>query len=398
MPDPQAGSNAQGGGAKAPSPAASAGASPTPAQSGSKGGPAGADPAKKTHRLGDYELVAKLGQGAMGSVYLAHKTGTTDQIAIKVLPPQLAQDQEFLERFRREARSASKLSHPNLVSALDFGFADNKYHYIAMEYIDGPNLEQVMKKEGKLKQEDLMRMATDIANALTEAEKHGIVHRDIKPANILRNSKGVSKLTDLGLSSADKGDQRVTMAGFAVGTPYYISPEQARGERNVDSRADIYSLGATMYHLATGSLPFPGNNPVVIMTQHLTERAQPAHLREPSVPKHFGLLLEKMMAKDPAARQQTAQELLADLDLCAKGQPPSPSKTVAAAQSRVKPTVETRRPAPEPAAPAGPKKTMLERINGLIPFAPMAWRLPIFAVLMTLLLLGILFGAIMLLK
>ena len=189
MSDPQPGE-------KAPQGATGAGDGSSKSASGAT------DPAKK-HRLGDYDLTAKLGQGAMGSVYLAKRVSSGEQVALKILPPNLAQDQEFLERFRREARSASKLSHPNLVAALDVGFADNKYHYIAMEYIDGPNLEVVLKKAGgKLPLADLLRIATDITQALTEAEKHGIVHRDIKPANILMNSAGVSKLTDLGLSSA----------------------------------------------------------------------------------------------------------------------------------------------------------------------------------------------------
>ena len=375
MADPQPGVNAPAGAPGNPPPAA-------------------ADSAKK-HRLGDYNLTAKLGQGAMGSVYLAQRIANGEQVALKILPPNLAQDQEFLERFRREARSASKLSHPNLVAALDVGFADNKYHYIAMEYIDGPNLEVVLKKNGRLQLPELLRIATDVALALTEAEKHGIVHRDIKPANILMNSKGVSKLTDLGLSSADKGDQRVTMAGFAVGTPYYISPEQARGERNVDGRSDIYSLGATLYHLATGTLPFPGSNPVVIMTQHITERVQPAHLREPSVPKHFSLLLEKMMAKDPTARQQSAKELIADLEKCGRGE--APEIQMAQPQSRTRP--DPARTAPPKYEPLpGPRKTFLERVNTWIPFGPVAWRFPIFAVLVTLAFLALLYAAITLLK
>ena len=386
-------------GTNAPAPA------PAPAPKGGTNAPNTAETARKTHRLGDYELVAKLGQGAMGSVYLAHKTGNTQQVAIKVLPLNLAQDQEFLERFRREARAASKLTHPNIVAAIDVGFADNKYHFIAMEYIDGPNLEVLFKQKGKLKTDELIRIAKDIANALTEAETHGVVHRDIKPANILTTLKGAAKLTDLGLSSASAGDQRVTMAGYAVGTPYYISPEQARGQLEVDGRADIYSLGATLYHLVTGTLPFPGTNPVVIMTQHIQERPQPAHLREPSVPRHFSLLLEKMMAKDPAARQQNAQELLADLELCANGKPPAGKAVAAPAQSRVQPNKqrpETAVPPPKPAPskPSGPvvKKTFLVWVNSVIPFGPMALRLPIFALLVTLGLLALLFGVITLLK
>jgi serine/threonine-protein kinase len=349
--------------------------------------------AKKVHKLGTYELLAKLGQGAMGAVYLARNSEGVD-VALKVLPPNLAQDQEFLERFRREARAASKLSHPNIVAALDVGFAD-KYHYIAMEYVDGPNLEALLKKKTRFNLAEILRIAEDIASALSEAEKHGIVHRDIKPANILMNSKGVCKLTDMGLSSASAGDQRVTMAGFAVGTPYYISPEQARGEMNVDGRADIYSLGATLYHLCTGTLPFPGTNPVVIMTQHISERPQPANVREPSVSPHLSQLLDKMMSKDPAMRPQNAAELKVDLERCAKGEGPiarMPGQTPAAAKPAA--------PAPDAAAAPAPvkKKSFVEFVNGLIPFLPVALRFPVFAVVVTLLLLGAIFLAIQLLK
>lgn len=344
--------------------------------------------------------MAKLGQGAMGAVYLA-KNAEGKEVALKVLPPNLAQDQEFLERFRREARAASKLTHPNIVAALDVGFAD-KYHYIAMEYVDGPNLEVMLKKKQRFNLAEIIRIGKDIAEALTEAEKHGIVHRDIKPANLLMNSQGVTKLTDLGLSSASAGDQRVTMAGFAVGTPFYISPEQARGELNVDCRADIYSLGATLYHLCTGTLPFPGTNPIVIMTQHISERPQPAHLREPSVPKHLGQLIEKLMAKDPAARPQNAVELLEDLERCAKGESPVMKGAPLQSQARTSKSAFAGAPPSSKSkvtpAPAKPSKTFLERVNGWVPFAPVALRLPIFAVFVTLLLLGAIFMIVRLLK
>ena len=257
----------------------------------------------------------------MGSVYLANQLSLKRQVALKILPREMAKDSEFLERFRREARAASKLTHPNIVSAYDIGVADN-YHFIAMEYVDGKNLEDLLEKKKRFEEKELLKVAHDMASALEAAEAKGIVHRDIKPANILMSTQGVAKLTDMGLASASQGDQRVTMAGFAVGTPYYISPEQARGELNVDGRADIYSLGATLYHLATGTLPFPGTNPVVIMTQHLKEIVQLPHLRQPAVSQRVSQLIMHMMAKEPSQRHQNATELKADIERCQKGDPP----------------------------------------------------------------------------
>ena len=345
------------------------------------GAPAAGSPpaAKKVRRLGDYELLAKLGQGAMGVVYLARQVSLDRKVAMKILPKDLAQDSEFLERFQREARNAKRIIHPNVVVAYDIGVAEN-YHYIAMEYVDGKDLETELSKNGRFNEAQLLRVAEDMAGALEAAEAQGIVHRDIKPANILRNSQGVSKLTDMGLASAAKGDQRVTLAGFAVGTPYYISPEQARGVRDVDVRSDIYSLGVTLYHLATNTLPFPGNNPVVIMTQHVSETPQTARQRDPSVSVHMSALIEKMMSKEPSGRHLNASELKQDLVRCHQGQLPF---VKGVAKAGVKAQAQERQAAPGLKAVAAPNKPFLERalakIDDMLPFAPLELRLPIFA-------------------
>jgi len=368
---------------------------PNPPPSGQPTAPGPAE--KKTRRLGDYELVGKLGQGAMGSVYLANRLSTGQKVAIKILPHDLARDQEFLERFRREARAALKISHPNVVAAYDVGVADS-YNFIALEYIDGPNLELLLQKKGRLSEAELLKITSEIAMALEAAEEQGIVHRDIKPANILMNSAGVSKLTDLGLASASKGDQRVTMAGFAVGTPFYISPEQARGDLDVDCRADIYSLGATLYHLATGALPFPGNNPVVIMTKHLQEMPPAPHIRQPGVSERISAMIMKMMAKDPGERYQSATELKADVERMKTGQMPGGTKPPPLPTS-------SRRVVPSPSKPVIPSasaKSGFEHLialpDTLLPFLPASARLPILAVMLTLGFLLVLFAAIVLLK
>jgi len=355
---------------------------PNPPPTGKPAAPA----EKKTRKLGDYELVGKLGQGAMGSVYLANRLSTGQKVAIKILPNDLARDAEFLERFRREARAAQKIQHPNVVAAYDVGVADN-YNYIALEYMDGPNLELILQKKGRFSEQDLLKTAMDMSLALEAAQAQGIVHRDIKPANILMNSQGVSKLTDLGLASASKGDQRVTMAGFAVGTPFYISPEQARGDLDVDCRADIYSLGATLYHLATGTLPFPGNNPVLIMTKHLQEMPQKPNERQPAVSERVSALIWKMMQKDPKDRHQDATELKADIERCMAGEMPLGKGAGGAKAAKPKPRVEKALAAiddPAPPAVGGPPKSTADQIlaipDKVLPFVPEALRWPVFAV------------------
>ncbi|HLX63603.1 MAG TPA: serine/threonine-protein kinase [Planctomycetota bacterium] len=304
-----------------------AGATPVPntgpVQAGQEAGPhyTPAPGTKKYKRVGDYDIVSKLGQGAMGSVYLAKQVSSGQMVALKILPPDLAKDQELLERFKRESRASQRFSHPNIVSAVEFGTVE-KYHYLAMEYVDGPDLESMLKKNGPFQEELLLRVASDICAALEEIERHKIVHRDIKPSNIMMTSTGIFRLTDLGLASAGQGDQRLTMAGFAVGTPYYLSPEQARGQLDVDIRADIYGFGATLYHLCTGNVPFPGTNPVVVMTQHISTPLKPPRAVDPAISAHISALIERMMEKDPADRPQSAAQLREAVELCKKGQAP----------------------------------------------------------------------------
>jgi serine/threonine-protein kinase len=229
----------------------------------------------------------------------------------------------------------------------------------------------------------------------------------MKPANILVNSKGINKLTDLGLASASQGDQRVTMAGYAVGTPYYISPEQARGDLNVDIRSDIYGLGATMYHLATGQLAFPGNNPVVIMTKHLQEMPPPPHEREPSVSKELSALIMKMMAKDPRDRQQSPSDLREDVLRVQRGEMPLPTiqRVTAAAPNHRKPTtVEPTRPTKQPApsthtpVSSGGDDPFSRAIDSIFGFLPQAVRVPAAATIVTLMLLLALYAIVLVLK
>ena len=278
---------------------------------------------KKYKRVGDYDIVSKLGQGAMGSVYLAKQMATGRMVALKILPPDLAKDEELLERFKRESRVSQKLSHPNIVSAVEFGTFE-KYHYIAMDYVDGPDLETMLKKQGTFPEELVLKVASAMCSALEETERNKIVHRDFKPSNIMVTSTGVFRLTDLGLATAGQGDQRLTLAGFAVGTPYYLSPEQARGQLDVDIRADIYGLGATLYHLITGGVPFPGSNPVVVMTQHISTPLKPPCDVNPAISKPCSALICLMMEKAADKRPQNPTELRNYIDQTLRGEIPGP--------------------------------------------------------------------------
>lgn len=306
----------------------------------------------------------------MGAVYLARQIQLDRNVALKLLPPDLAQDQEFLERFRREARAAAKLNNPHIVMAYDVGVAGG-YHYIAMEYVDGKDLEQGMQAlaKGRFPEFEVLIVAKQMAVALEAASAAGITHRDIKPANILKHSDGTYKLTDLGLAARKVDDNKVTQTGSAVGTPFYISPEQARGEQDVDVRSDIYSLGSTLYHLVTGKLPFPGDNSVVVMTRHLTEQVVPPDEIEPSVSKGLSRLIVKMMAKNPKDRHQTARELLEDIEMVERGEIPLLKR------ARAKPKAPGAAPVPVP--PVKPKekkdetRDMPQRSQGIKPRASM---------------------------
>jgi serine/threonine-protein kinase len=320
--------------------------------------------------FGDFELISKLGQGAMGAVYLARQSSLDRFVAMKILPLDMARDHEFLERFRREARAAARLNHPNIVTAYDVGVAGG-YHYIAMEFIEGADLERQLKERssGCLSTDELLMIAEQMAHALDCAFQAGIVHRDIKPANILQHNDGTYKLTDLGLAARNGKDKRLTSTGVAVGTPYYISPEQARGELLVDVRSDIYSLGASLYHLATGRLPFPGGNAIEVMSRHIAEQLVTPIEVNPDIPNPLSRLIEKMMAKRPEDRHQTPEELLEDIQRVRQGEIP--------VQKRALWRGHTRRPQPPSTQPTTVQEGRGRPVVDLTPCANRAvggWR------------------------
>jgi eukaryotic-like serine/threonine-protein kinase len=275
-------------------------------------------------KLGNYELLSKLGQGGMGAVYKAHQPSMDRNVAIKILPRNLARNQEFIARFLREAKAAGRLSHANIVAGIDTGYADG-YYYFAMEYVEGRSLGECLK-QGPLDEEDVIRIGLQMANALDHAHAEGIVHRDVKPENILLTPGGAAKLCDLGLARGTGEDMRITQAGMAVGTPHYISPEQVQG-KDPDASADIYSLGATLYHLVTGEVPFEGDNPMAVMQKHLNDIPRRlTEVRPGGVSKALEAVILKMMARKAQDRHVDMSEVEADLRKVAGGQIPAALK------------------------------------------------------------------------
>jgi serine/threonine-protein kinase len=269
-----------------------------------------------------YELQKRLGEGGMGATYLARQLSMDRLVALKVLRRNLARNSDFLSRFSREARLAGRLDHPNIVQALDVGESGG-FHYLVMEYVEGRSVYELMPKQGAMAEGQALRLCLQVARALEYAHRHGVVHRDVKPDNILVTGQGVAKLCDFGLARDTHAETRLTQTGMMMGTPHYASPEQARGQKDVDIRSDIYSLGATLYHMVTGQPPFSGSSAAVVMTKHLTEQMPwPADVN-PTVSDNCCRLIARMMAKDPADRYATPAELISDLQLVVGGMRPA---------------------------------------------------------------------------
>ncbi|MFW5858110.1 MAG: serine/threonine-protein kinase, partial [Planctomycetota bacterium] len=276
---------------------------------------------KNKQTIPGFTLKKKLGAGGMGSVYKAVQQSLDREVAIKVMPIELAENPEFRERFFREAKAAGRLNHPNIVQGIDAGEA-GPYCWIAMELVNGPSVADLLKERERFGETEALAIVTDIARALEHAASHGIIHRDVKPENFLRAANGVTKLCDLGIAKAAAEDTGLTQEGRAVGTPRYISPEQARGEQNIDARADIYSLGASWYHLLTGQPPFDGPTAAVVMTKHITDEPEPIQDLVDEVSPHTVRVIARMMAKDKEKRYPGLAELLVDLEALARGELP----------------------------------------------------------------------------
>lgn len=252
----------------------------------------------------------------MGGVFKGHHIALDIPVAVKVLHAHLAdKDPIFVKRFIREARSAAKLQHPNVVGVMNVGLEDGR-HYLVMPYVGGGNAATMLARLGRFPVDKVLEIAFDVTHALSVAEENNILHRDIKPANILFNNKGRATLADLGLAKnyLDSQDSGITQTGIACGTPLYFSPEQAKGARNLDIRSDIYSLGITLYHLLNGSPPFHGESAYVIFQKHVHEPLPPFKESDPPISDSVFKLLQKMTAKKPEDRFANTPELLEALE------------------------------------------------------------------------------------
>jgi beta-lactam-binding protein with PASTA domain/predicted Ser/Thr protein kinase len=267
-----------------------------------------------------YRLKEKIGSGGMAEVFLADDLLLERQVAVKVLHSQFATDPAFIQRFRHEAQAAANLNHPNIVSIYDWGNEGDLY-YIVMEYVEGRNLKEILTADGRILPERAAEIAAEICAALQFAHRQNLVHRDIKPHNIVITNMGQVKVMDFGIARAGAGEG-ITQTGMVMGTPQYISPEQAQGLA-VDGRSDIYSLGVVLYEMLVGKVPFDDPNPVTVAYKQVKEDPIPPSVIDPEISPTLESIVMKAMAKNPANRYQTAQEMKADLLRFLEGMPVS---------------------------------------------------------------------------
>jgi eukaryotic-like serine/threonine-protein kinase len=297
---------------------------------------------------GRYRILRKLGSGGMANVYLAEDEELGRRVAIKILNERHANDESFVERFRREAKHAAGLSHPNIVSIYDRGEAEGTY-YIAMEYLEGRSLKELISSRGPAPVSIAIEYARQILSALRVSHRTGVIHRDIKPHNVLVDGEGRLKVTDFGIARA--GPSQMTEAGSIVGTAQYLSPEQAQGAP-VHESSDLYSVGIVLYELLTGEVPFSGESPVEIAMKHLSKSPTPPSDLRPEIPHDLDLVVMRALAKDPDERYQSADEMDADLARVARGLHVSPeteeTATAIIARPLTAPTVVTPPRPPTP--------------------------------------------------
>lgn len=281
-----------------------------------------AEEQKANQQLPGYQIIRRLGAGAMATVYLAKQVSLDRLVAVKVLPQKFSSNPDFVNRFYAEGKAAAKLNHPNIVGALDVGKA-GEYHYFVMEYVQGRTVHDDIVANKRYPETEALDIIIQVTKALEHAHKAGFIHRDVKPKNIMITEQGIAKLADMGLARA-VSDREAAEAeqGKAFGTPYYISPEQIRGEVDVDFRADIYGLGATFYHMVTGQVPFDGPNPSSVMHKHLKADLIPADHLNPKLSSGIAEIIDTCLAKDRQQRYRSTTDLLEDLMAVKNGEPP----------------------------------------------------------------------------
>jgi eukaryotic-like serine/threonine-protein kinase len=348
---------------------------------------------------GRYVVERLLGRGGMAQVYLTHDKVLDRHVALKILREQYAEDEEFIQRFWREARSAASLSHSNIVSIYDQGRSEDGEYYIAMEYVPGGTLKERMRREGVFTPDAAVRVALQITDALSEAHEKGVIHRDIKPQNVLLSHKGDVKVTDFGIARAAASASSVaTATGAVLGTAAYMSPEQARGEP-VGPQSDLYSLGVVLYEMLTGTVPYEAESPIAQAMMHISEPPRSPRQVNRKVPEPLDALTLKLLAKDPEDRYPRAAALANDLERVRAGLPlagvdakttaqmaaPPPPLSVASEGRTAKTTVRPPVTAPvgtpggrSARGRSGLRNALAALLFGLVLLAPLAFALGLF--------------------
>ncbi|MCI0684377.1 MAG: protein kinase [Gemmataceae bacterium] len=268
--------------------------------------------APDTQSIGPYDLLSKIAEGGMGTVYRGRNRITGEAVAIKVVPKHLLTNLVFLKRFEQEYTTAKALDHPNIVKALDFG-REGETPYLVLEFVEGESLGQRLDRVQRLSERDAIGIISQVAQGLHKAHKAGLIHRDVKPDNILITSDGQVKLTDLGLVKELEADQNLTRTGRGLGTPHYMAPEQFRNAKNADVRCDIYSLAATMYHMVTGELPFKSLSPLDAWMKKIHNELPAPRQILPALSERMDWAIRRSMHSDPNQRAATCREFVEDL-------------------------------------------------------------------------------------
>jgi serine/threonine protein kinase len=271
--------------------------------------------------VGNYDLLEKIAEGGMGAVYRARHRPSGQIVAIKIMPSHTAQNAVLLKRFEQEFRAASRLDHPNIVRALDFGDGDTPY--LVMEFVEGESLGQKLQREGRMTESDAIRIIAQVAQGLHKAHKRNLIHRDVKPDNVLVRLDGVAKLADLGLVKETETDLNLTRTGRGLGTPHFMAPEQFRNAKHADIRCDIYSLGATLYQMVTGELPFRSNGPLDAWMKKIQNEVTPPRQLTPSLSERVDWAILRAMSADPDKRPASCREFIEDLTGKSTRRPPA---------------------------------------------------------------------------
>lgn len=269
-----------------------------------------------------YKILGKLGSGAMAVVYKAKQISLDRTVAVKVLPKKFVQKADYVERFYKEGRLAAKMNHNNIVQAIDVGEVGGLYYFV-MEFVEGRTLHDDLSKGKIFNEDEAIDLILQLVSALGHAHSLGLVHRDVKPKNIMINKEDVVKLADMGLARETSDEKAAeNEKGKAFGTPYYIAPEQIRGLKDIDGRADIYALGATLFHMLTGRVPFEAPAPSEVMKKHLKEPLTPPDHINTALTAGISEVIETMMAKNRDERYKNMEEVMEDLQAVRNGQPP----------------------------------------------------------------------------